>query len=582
MMTRHRLALALPLIGALSIGLRLPFLSVPLTTDEAGYAYVVHWLGQGLVLYRDLWFDRPQGIFLVYTALIGLLGDSTEAIRFGAALYNAATTLCLYALASRLLGRRAGLAAAGTFAVASASPVIEGFTANGELFMNLPVVLSLLLATHSRPVAAGVLLAVAGAIKPTALPAAAPAVLVALLPALNRSGVLTATAGDRTWLVGAYRHTPSRRRWAYVNTPLQRLFVFGRFVRMQGPWWLGRDVLVPGLKCGAGLAIGLAPFIAHGLAIDPQTYWFSVAGFRAQAHSVFSAGNAGVRELLLTSPSVFAALLPVWLLAAAGLLGGGWRTRGGAIGLALLAGSLAGAAAGGYWYWHYYAGLLPGAALLAGSGLVRLYPSIPQPFVPQRERGALRGRSPGIVGHGWLVGGRRGEALAAMTVDWASAVRRMFRPYVAPATALVLASTAIIALVFNIRLVGATPEQTSWNLYRRPAYLASKRIAEYVRARTSESDRIYAAFAQADLYLLSHRRSAGNHLYWTEINRVPGAFEAVVAALDDPARRPKYVIGVDDDLEVSGRAARFWARVEQLYQRETTIGGFPIYRLRDG
>jgi hypothetical protein len=149
-----------------------------------------------------------------------------------------------------------------------------------------------------------------------------------------------------------------------------------------------------------------------------------------------------------------------------------------------------------------------------------------------------------------------------------------------PAFRPLLAAGTGVAILFNARLVGATPEQTSWNIYRRPAYLASKHIAAYLREHTAEHDTIYAAFAQADLYHLSGRRSAGAHLYWTEINRVPGAYEAVLAALDDPARRPAYVIQIDRNLEAPGRAADFWLRVDRFYERDATIRGFPLYRAR--
>src|SRR5687768_8241793 len=166
---RERVLVGLALVIVVSIGLRLPFLSVPLITDEGGYAYVAHWLTRGAALYRDLWFDRPQAIFVLYAAQMALLGESTEAIRFGAALYNAAAAVALYALGSALRSRAAGLMAAALFAVGSASPAIEGFTANGELYMGLPVALSLLCAVRGRWLAAGALCALAFAIKPTAL-----------------------------------------------------------------------------------------------------------------------------------------------------------------------------------------------------------------------------------------------------------------------------------------------------------------------------------------------------------------------------------------------------------------------------
>ena len=133
----------------------------------------------------------------------------------------------------------------------------------------------------------------------------------------------------------------------------------------------------------------------------------------------------------------------------------------------------------------------------------------------------------------------------------------------------------MVALVFNARLVGASPEETSWRIYRRPAYLASREIAGYVASRTTAQDTIYAAFAQADLYYLSRRRSAGSYLYWTEINRVPGALDALLETLDDPLRRPRYVIRIDQELEVPGQAEPFWSRVERLYRPETAIARLP-------
>ncbi len=296
-----RLALSLALAAAVSLALRLPFLSVPLITDEAGYAYVAYWLARGQALYRDLWFDRPQGIFLIYGAILRLFGESTEAIRLAAGLYNAGTTVLLGLLGARLFGPLAGAAAAGVFAVASASPVIEGFTANGEVFMNLPVVLCVLLAVQRRPFLAGVALALATAIKPTALPAAGPALLVALWNPLAGGPARPArlSARARAALAGRPGFEP----------PPPRTFP------------------VPGPR-RPGAALGFAPFLLHGLATDPTGYWYAVVGFRVQAHSAFSVGLPFVGELGQTAPTVLAALLPVWLLACAALWGGAWQTPG--------------------------------------------------------------------------------------------------------------------------------------------------------------------------------------------------------------------------------------------------------------
>jgi 4-amino-4-deoxy-L-arabinose transferase-like glycosyltransferase len=502
------LTVAAAALSGISIALRLPFLSVPLITDEGGYAYTAHWMQRGLLLYRDLWFDRPQGIFLLYAAILRLLGESVEAIRLGAALYNAASVVLLYLLGRRLFGRAAGLAAAGLFAAASASPVVEGFTANGELFMNLPVIACLLLAARRRWLLAGIVCALAAVVKPTAVASAAPA-LVALAWGVNEE---RRTKNEE-------RRTKNEERRTNGEGTEHSSFVF----RLS--------------SLALGGLVGLAPFVAHGIATDPAGYWYAVAGFRVESHSAFSVGEAVVLEFLQTAPSVLVALLPLWLLAGAAIVGERRRraARGTLVSAALLAGSFAGAAAGGYWYWHYYLGLLPGACLLGGEALARL--------VEAARRGLL-----GPSG-GWAAAG--------------------------------LAVASVVALAFNLRLVGSTPEQTSWNLYHRPAYLAGQEIARYLRAHTGEHDRIYATFAQADLYYLTGRRCAGRQLYWTEINRVPGAFEHVLRTLDDPAQRPVYIVEFDRELEQPGRASAFWTRVEQLYRREAVIQGFTLYRLQN-
>jgi hypothetical protein len=489
---------ALTLICAVSVAIRLPFFSVPLITDEGGYAYVAHWLGRGLSLYRDLWFDRPQGIFLIFSAQMALLGESTEAIRLGAALYNAGSAVALFALGASLHTPFTGLAAAALFGIASASPAIEGFTANGELYMNLPLLISLGLASRRRWLAAGVLLAFACAVKPTAIAGAAPTVAVLLL-----------------WPQDGMRP------------------VFHSVVRHAAFF-------------ASGAVLGALPFIVHGLSTDPYLYFYSVIGFRFESHSAFSAGTALLGDLGQTAPTVLAALAPLWLIAAIGVFRA-WRTRIGAVAIAYCAGSFLGAAAGGYWYWHYYSALVPGAALLAGAAIDR----------------ALGGQL------------QAGELLARVV----AVVRR---PRL-PADALAIGSAVLsvgLSTFFNVRLMGETPEETSWLIYHRPAYMASREVAAYLRENTSEGDGVYAAFAQADLYYLSGRRSAGRHLYWTEINRVPGALDDVIETLDDPARRPVYVIQIDRELEASGRAAAFWERVSRNYVPERQIGGITLHRKR--
>jgi len=49
---------------------RVPFLHVPIINDEGAYAYTAHFWFHTVQLYRELPFDRPQGIFLIYKAIL--------------------------------------------------------------------------------------------------------------------------------------------------------------------------------------------------------------------------------------------------------------------------------------------------------------------------------------------------------------------------------------------------------------------------------------------------------------------------------------------------------------------------------
>ena len=103
---------ALGVILLLAVLVRMPFLHVPLITDEGGYAYTTHYGLSGKTLYHLLWFDRTQGILWVYRVIFQTLGQSVVAIRLFAALYNAGSALLVYVIGRRLADKRTGLIAA--------------------------------------------------------------------------------------------------------------------------------------------------------------------------------------------------------------------------------------------------------------------------------------------------------------------------------------------------------------------------------------------------------------------------------------------------------------------------------------
>ncbi|HEU0165709.1 MAG TPA: glycosyltransferase family 39 protein, partial [Thermomicrobiales bacterium] len=123
----------------LSLALRIPFFGIPMIPDEGGYAYATQgWMDGTGKLYHDLWISRPQGIFLVYGAIMETLGDGTYAFRFAAWIAIALTTIAVWLFARMWINPTVANVAAILFAVLSSSPNLEGFTANAEIFMGLP------------------------------------------------------------------------------------------------------------------------------------------------------------------------------------------------------------------------------------------------------------------------------------------------------------------------------------------------------------------------------------------------------------------------------------------------------------
>jgi hypothetical protein len=97
----------------LSLLLRVPFLGLPLISDEGGYAYVTErWLAGEGRLYHDLWVSRPQGIFLAYAGILETLGRDAVALRLGTWVWAVSTLLVVWRFAGRWRGAGAAALAA--------------------------------------------------------------------------------------------------------------------------------------------------------------------------------------------------------------------------------------------------------------------------------------------------------------------------------------------------------------------------------------------------------------------------------------------------------------------------------------
>jgi hypothetical protein len=254
------------------------------------------------------------------------LPSSPAAIHWGAQLYTLVTAGLLFLVGRKLFSARAGVLAAGLLLLTTADPSVLGNAFNTETVMILPLVAGLLAALKAIETSSGGWAFLTGV--------------------LSAAGLL----GKQVALPNAAFH-------------------FLLLVTLGGPR------LRLGLLMAAGVATGLAPAVGYFAAAGalPQ-FWDCVVGYNlSYASSVplrYYPGN-----FLETSGDLCQQLAPVFVLAAAGLLGlcsrqaerpplwlaAGWLTF-----------SLMGVCTGGIFREHYFIQVLPAVCLLAGVGAERV------------------------------------------------------------------------------------------------------------------------------------------------------------------------------------------------------------------
>ncbi|HST26011.1 MAG TPA: glycosyltransferase family 39 protein [Gaiellaceae bacterium] len=310
---RRTTALVAVVSAALAVLFRLPFFGAPLTADEGGYAEAARLWARGATLYRDIWVDRPQGLVIVFRAVLSA-GTSTEAIRAAAAVVGALAVVATLFLALRLVGRTAAFACALLMATAGASPFIESFTLAGELLASLAAVLSLLAFTAYLRTRAIAWVVAAGLLTGCAL-------------MIKQSGF------DAGLAIVAYLLWSERRRAA---APV-------------------------GLLIGAAAA----PLLAGALAaVTFHRWWFAVVSYRGSGDSLVTGSFVHRLDLFAQSLPGLAQGLGLFVLLA--VLG--WRGSPLLVRMWLGAGII-GVLGGGNFHTHYYIQLVPPLAILAGLGV---------------------------------------------------------------------------------------------------------------------------------------------------------------------------------------------------------------------
>ncbi len=298
---------------ALAVAVRLPFLSTPLTADEGGYAEVARLWSRGAGLYQGAWVDRPQGLLLVFRAMLHIDGGSAEALRalatVAAALVVAATMVVTARLAGRIPATIAGL----TMATVGGSPFIESFTLSGELLASVLAAVSLL----------------------------------AFVVYLER--------GALRWLLLAGLLT------GCAVLVKQSAFDAGAAAAVYLVWTRRRAGLVP---AAALVVAAFVPVVVAAVSAPSfHDWWYAMVTYRDQADSILT--GSFHERLDQARSSLGPAAKGLGVLALIAVLG--WR-RWPLLGVLWLAFATLGVLGGGNFHNHYYQQMVPPLALLAGIG----------------------------------------------------------------------------------------------------------------------------------------------------------------------------------------------------------------------
>lgn len=311
--------------------LRLRFLDVPLSVDEAGYGAVTRTWMRGFALYGDVaWVDRPQGLLGLYRLAL-VFGDEW-AIRMLALKAGVVLVIALAVIAWTIGGPRAAVVTAWLMAIIGPAPHIEGFTANGELLGGAVAAVAIAIAFRWSLWPRTWLLLAAG-------------IVAGLAPLVKQSAFDGVLVVGVIVLVTAYRE----RAW---GAGIVRLGVVAIGIAI--PWSL------------AMLAAALSSPGVSG-------WWFAIYGYRAQTESLIS-GDIGFRLNLLLN-SIPWMLVDAGVLIALGIIGlFAMRRERCLLEPAVWLGACAlGFLIGGLYHPHYWVQLLPPFALFAGIGGVWLW-----------------------------------------------------------------------------------------------------------------------------------------------------------------------------------------------------------------
>jgi len=332
--------LAWVLILGVYIACRFHIIDMPLERDEGMFGYIGQLINDGGMPYRDAIDHKPPLVYFIYAFALRLVPPTAPRIHLFLQLYNFITLMALFFFAKTYArSTAAGLWTAFCFGVFSSSPFIQGYTASTEMFMLLPVSLSLLFAVQAAGSGRTVLYVLSGISGAVACMTKHTGVFIEFFIVLYMTAAVVRAPGS-----------------LYI-----RLKSLGRCLLL---WLLGF----------AGVLLVIAGFFYYRGVLQECIYW----GFTFNVYY-------GTGETLFENLPRFLRVIGSLAAGNPALIGTGVlfgviclvkRDHRGAFLLGFLACSVL-AALPGFAYKHYFAQLVPAVALAGGSGFSAFVDAFP-------------------------------------------------------------------------------------------------------------------------------------------------------------------------------------------------------------
>src|SRR5215210_7844175 len=121
------LSIGLGVFTLFALLLRTVAVAEPLGIDQSLWASAVRGMARGQLLYRDVWEQRPPGIYWIYLTGFRLLGWTAATIGWLDVLATTATTILLYAIMRRLTAPVTAWLAAALYATLTLPAWLYGY-----------------------------------------------------------------------------------------------------------------------------------------------------------------------------------------------------------------------------------------------------------------------------------------------------------------------------------------------------------------------------------------------------------------------------------------------------------------------